>query len=74
VLVPYANLTNPQTLNFYAMVSDDPESFADLDGHTNQQCSDVMFWCTLPPILANQNTVTERREALLRSVEELRRN
>jgi hypothetical protein len=31
--VPYANLTNPQTLNLYAMVADDPESFADLDGH-----------------------------------------
>src|SRR6266704_6527986 len=30
VPVPYANLTNPQTLNLYAMVSDDPESFADL--------------------------------------------
>ena len=35
VPVPYANLTNPQTLNLYAMVSDDPESFADLDGHCN---------------------------------------
>ena len=33
VPVPYANFTNPQTLNLYAMVSDDPESFADLDGH-----------------------------------------
>jgi RHS repeat-associated protein len=33
VAVPYANLANPQTLNLYAMVSDDPESFADLDGH-----------------------------------------
>ena len=31
--VPYANLTNPQTLNLYAMVADDPQSFADLDGH-----------------------------------------
>jgi RHS repeat-associated protein len=31
--VPYANLINPQTLNLYAMTSDDPESFADLDGH-----------------------------------------
>ena len=31
--VPYANLANPQTLNLYAMVEDDPESFADLDGH-----------------------------------------
>jgi len=35
VAVPYANLTNPQTLNLYAMVADDPESFADLDGHEN---------------------------------------
>jgi RHS repeat-associated protein len=35
VPVPYANLTNPQTLNLYAMVADDPESFADLDGHQN---------------------------------------
>jgi RHS repeat-associated protein len=33
VAVPYANLTNPQTLNLYAMVNDNPESFADLDGH-----------------------------------------
>jgi RHS repeat-associated protein len=32
--VPYANLSNPQTLNLYSMVADDPESFADLDGHT----------------------------------------
>lgn len=31
--VPYANLTNPQTLNLYAMVRDNPETFADLDGH-----------------------------------------
>lgn len=35
VAVPYANLTNPQTLNLYSMVADDPESFADLDGHQN---------------------------------------
>jgi RHS repeat-associated protein len=33
VPVPYANLTNPQTLNLYSMVSDNPETFADLDGH-----------------------------------------
>ena len=31
--VPYANLLNPQTLNLYAMASDNPETFADLDGH-----------------------------------------
>jgi RHS repeat-associated protein len=37
VAVPYANLTNPQTLNLYSMVADDPESFADLDGHLASQ-------------------------------------
>jgi RHS repeat-associated protein len=31
--VPYANLSNPQTLNLYAIVADNPETFADLDGH-----------------------------------------
>jgi RHS repeat-associated protein len=42
--VPYANLTNPQTLNLYSMVSDDPESFADLDGHCwpPSACADVI--------------------------------
>jgi RHS repeat-associated protein len=33
VAVPYANLANPQTLNLYAMAGDNPETFADLDGH-----------------------------------------
>jgi RHS repeat-associated protein len=47
VAVPYANLTNPQTLNLYAMVADDPETFADLDGHTcggyeDATCSQAM--------------------------------
>ena len=37
VAVPYANLTNPQTLNLYAIVRDNPESFADLDGHVLQE-------------------------------------
>jgi RHS repeat-associated protein len=31
--IPYANLSNPQSMNLYTMVGDDPESFADLDGH-----------------------------------------
>jgi len=31
--IPYADLTNPQTLNLYAIVSDNPETFADLNGH-----------------------------------------
>jgi RHS repeat-associated protein len=33
VPVPYANLTNPQTFSLYSLVADDPESFADLNGH-----------------------------------------
>jgi len=40
IAVPYANLSNPQTLNLYSMVADDPESFADLDGHCDQN-----DWC-----------------------------
>ena len=39
VPVPYANLTNPQTLNLYVLVNDNPETFADLDGHCGQQAS-----------------------------------
>jgi len=39
--VPYANLSNPQTLNLYAIVSDNPETFADLDGHCGPQMSPV---------------------------------
>ena len=31
--VPYANLTNPQTLNLYAMARDNPETSVDPDGH-----------------------------------------
>jgi RHS repeat-associated protein len=41
--VPYANLTNPQTLNLYAIVRDNPETFADLDGH-----GDGDHPCTIP--------------------------
>jgi RHS repeat-associated protein len=39
VAVPYANLNNPQTLNLYAFVNDNPESFADLDGHDPGVCN-----------------------------------
>jgi RHS repeat-associated protein len=42
VPVPYANLTNPQTLNLYSMVADDPESFADLDGHADDSISTII--------------------------------
>jgi RHS repeat-associated protein len=61
--VPYANLTNPQTLNLYAMVADDPESFADLDGHMdcsgdNAQgagCLYLASWDTLHGVTENTN-------------------
>jgi RHS repeat-associated protein len=31
--VPYATLTNPQSLNLYGYVGNNPETFADVDGH-----------------------------------------
>ena len=31
--IPYADLTNPQSLNQYVIVHDNPNTFADLDGH-----------------------------------------
>jgi RHS repeat-associated protein len=40
--VPYANLTNPQTLNLYAMARDNPETFADLDGHDCCDLADII--------------------------------
>jgi RHS repeat-associated protein len=43
VPVPYANLTNPQTLNLYAMVADDPKSLADPDGH-GHNAGEVNVW------------------------------
>jgi RHS repeat-associated protein len=59
VPVPYANLSNPQTLNLYAMVADDPESFADLDGHDT--CNGVNNNC-FPPnthtVFDNMNLAT----------------
>jgi RHS repeat-associated protein len=47
--VPYADLTNPQTLNLYQFVKDNPETFVDLDGHEGwmlqQACTDCGgFW------------------------------
>ena len=40
--VPYANYSNPQSLNLYAYVADNPQSLADADGHctdtTNAPC------------------------------------
>ena len=43
VAVPYADLTNPQTLNLYAMVHDNPETFADLDGHSGGDADQASY-------------------------------
>jgi RHS repeat-associated protein len=48
--VPYANLTSPQTLNLYAMASDNPETFADLDGHCGM---DIGCWISVGIGIAN---------------------
>ncbi len=56
VAVPYANLTNPQTLNLYSMLSDDPESFADLDGHCGFLTMPGATSATEPCNNAGQNT------------------
>jgi len=53
--VPYANLANPQTLNLYAMVHDNPETFADLDGHIGPDDNDK--------VNANSSNVQENQQA-----------
>jgi RHS repeat-associated protein len=49
IAVPYANMANPQTLNLYAMVSDNPETFADLDGHWCSYGQNLPGGACLPP-------------------------
>jgi RHS repeat-associated protein len=43
--VPYADLTNPQSLNLYGFVKNDPETFVDADGHCCD-LSDVINFVT----------------------------
>jgi len=49
--VPYAVLSNPQSLNLYGYVLNNPLSKADKDGHCPdpQQCSEVKVAVTAPP-------------------------
>ena len=35
--IPYAKYSNPQTLNLYTIVAENPETFADLDGHQHEE-------------------------------------
>jgi RHS repeat-associated protein len=55
VPVPYANLANPQTLNLYAMVSDNPETFADLNGHCPNSADTCQGQTTPNPVSSNKN-------------------
>jgi len=62
--VPYANLTNPQTLNLYAMVNDNPVSFADLDGHMafiGEPCWTESAGCGAQ---SNQSTASPQNQTL----------
>jgi len=77
VPVPYANLSNPQTLNLYAMVSDNPETFADLDGHYLMAPNDYSDFfrhgkCEDQPCMQNKdNTVPNSTAAPIRVVTNL---
>jgi RHS repeat-associated protein len=71
--VPYASLTNPQTLNLYAMVSDDPESFADLNGHyicggTKAQCQAIADGLAQARAALKGDNLTKEQRAALNKV------
>src|SRR5579863_427007 len=73
VAVPYANLTNPQTLNLYAMVADDPESFADLNGHyicagTKAQCTTIADALAQAREAANSKSLSAAERAAIQKV------
>jgi hypothetical protein len=42
--VPYADLSDPQTLNLYSYVRNNPLSHADADGHQCDTCQKVWNW------------------------------
>lgn len=42
--VPYADLSNPQSLNLYGYLSNNPLSHTDPDGHQCDWCNTVMSW------------------------------
>jgi RHS repeat-associated protein len=37
--IPYADISDPQTLNLYAYAGNNPLAFRDLNGHSHQECS-----------------------------------
>jgi RHS repeat-associated protein len=49
VPIPYAQLSNPQTLNLYGYVTNNPLTLRDPDGH----CDDSGFWCRLGQRIEN---------------------
>ena len=60
--VPYAKLDNPQSLNLYAYVDNNPLSRADADGHFWQELKNWLtgnHWQTNAQVAANRTSITE---------------
>ncbi|MGO9665463.1 MAG: RHS repeat domain-containing protein [Polyangia bacterium] len=61
--VPFANLADPQTLNLYAYVRDNPLSVADADGH-GEKCSDNPGLCaSIRDAVSNGGSLEEGKTA-----------
>ena len=48
--VPYADVSDPQSLNLYSYAHNNPVSLEDTDGHKDDQCG---FWCRLGQRVVN---------------------
>jgi RHS repeat-associated protein len=59
--VPYANFGNPQSLNLYSYVEDNPTTFGDPDGH--QGCSSKTGKCTILEKIVNALTFSASQES-----------
>jgi RHS repeat-associated protein len=72
--VPYAKLDNPQTLNLYAFVANNPESAPDLDGHQGEIMTTLDFGLdssdiTFDPTAQGGSPVTVQSWAIARGLD-----
>jgi RHS repeat-associated protein len=66
--VPYANFGNPQSLNLYSYVQNNPTTMGDPDGHVCDVCDKVEEWARQDPglkINENQPVPTDEIEKLI---------